>query len=67
LEPVYRQPRVCDEPIGHGAAPTFFWDGKGRQGNGSFIVDCLIHMGVWRDSSQPQFEETGAVRHVARI
>jgi hypothetical protein len=36
--------------IGHEAAPTFFWGGKGRQGESSITADRLILMGDWRDS-----------------
>jgi len=57
-------PRVCENPL----------DTKRHQrssgavkppGRKQHIADRLILMGVWRDSSQPQFEETGAVRYVA--
>jgi hypothetical protein len=57
----FRQPWVCDEPIGHVAAPTFFWGGKAAKATGSLIAVRLILMGVWRDSSQPRFEETGVI------
>jgi hypothetical protein len=61
LAPEHRQPRVCDRPIGHAAAPTFFWGGKGRQGGGSSNAARLILMGVWCDSSQPKNEKTGVI------
>ena len=31
--PLGRQPRTLCKPIGHGAVPTFFWGGQGRQGD----------------------------------
>ena len=43
------------------AAPTFFWGGNAARASGGFIATGLILMGVWRDSSQPYAEETGAV------
>jgi hypothetical protein len=66
LAPKKRQPRVCDEPIGHGAAPTFFWGGKAARATGSIIAARLILMGVWRDSSQPRSEETGVIGNCIR-
>lgn len=53
LAPKLRQPRVCDEPIGREAAPTFFWGGEAARATGRLIAARLILMGVWRDSSQP--------------
>lgn len=53
LAPGNRQPRVCDEPIGRVAAPTFFWGGEAAKATGRFTAARLILMGVWRDSSQP--------------
>jgi hypothetical protein len=44
---------VCDETIGHAAAPTFFWGGEAARATGSFIAARLILMGVWHDSSLP--------------
>ena len=44
--------------IGYVAVPTFFWDG---QGDRQVTASRLILMGVWRDSMQPRFEETGAI------
>ena len=58
---MYRQPWECDESIGLAAAPTFFWGGEAARATGSVIAARLILMGVWRDSSQPNDEETGAV------
>jgi hypothetical protein len=55
---MYRQPCECESPLGHAAAPTFFWGGEAARAT---IAARLILMGVWRDSSQPNFEETGVV------
>src|ERR1700693_5544126 len=53
-------------PLDAAAAPTFFWGGKAARATGSRIAARLILMGVWRDSSQPRFEETGGVGNCKR-
>ena len=53
--------------LSHGrtAVPTFFWGGMPARATGSLYRHRLIHMGVWRDPSQPRFEETGALSCIA--
>jgi hypothetical protein len=42
-------------------APKFFWGGFAARARDGYSVIRLILMGVWRDSSQPRFEETGVI------
>ena len=43
------------QPIGRIAVPKFFWGGEATRATGTGCTAArLIHMGVWRDPSQPK-------------